>query len=572
MIQCSLDEYVHNGWNMDYQALPPADLAILASPDATGRRAARARSGPRDAPRRRGSSRPPRRSRGAGVRTTAATRSHAARRAGAGDDASRSRRIVLRTSACRSAGRASTADFAHPLDYIGFDGGGGIGSGPGMAVGAALALRGGDRLPVAVLGDGDYLMGLTALWTGVHYRVPVLIVVANNESFFNDELHQERMARMRGRPVENRWIGMRMSDPDIDLAGLARDQGAQGLSVPCARVDALAAALREGVADVQAGAVAVIDVRVAPEYSRAVSASLMRHIPAQADAASMLETAARARPRLPQQRALYYGGAWHESAGGREIAVIAPGDAASRSASTVDAHRGRRRPRASRRRATRFYAWRDMPAQERAKAIRARPPRSCSPTPTSSRGSKRSTPAIRSRRCASTSRSAPRYMEYFAGLVTEIKGDTIPIGAGTLNYTLREPLGVVGRIGAFNHPLLFTAGKCGAPLVTGNTLVVKPADQTPLSSLRIAELWHDVFPPGVFNVVTGGRDAGVALVAHPKVAKIGFIGSVPAGRAVMSGAERDAQGADARARRQERAHRVRGRDAGRRSPKAWCAG
>src|SRR5262249_37153950 len=93
--------------------------------------------------------------------------------------------------------------FEHPLDYIGFDGGGGIGSGPGMAVGAALALRelGSDRLPVAVLGDGDYLMGVTALWTGVHYRVPLLIVVANNESFFNDELHQERMARLRDRPV-----------------------------------------------------------------------------------------------------------------------------------------------------------------------------------------------------------------------------------------------------------------------------------------------------------------------------------------------------------------------------------
>ena len=104
-----------------------------------------------------------------------------------------------------------------------------------MAVGAALALRGGDRLPVAVLGDGDYLMGVTALWTGVHYRVPVLIVVANNESFFNDELHQERMARMRGRPVENRWIGMRMSEPDFDLAGLAREPGRGRASVPCAR-------------------------------------------------------------------------------------------------------------------------------------------------------------------------------------------------------------------------------------------------------------------------------------------------------------------------------------------------
>ena len=95
-----------------------------------------------------------------------------------------------------------------------------------MAVGAALALRGSGRLPVAVLGDGDYLMGLTALWTGVHYRVPVLIVVANNQSFFNDELHQERIARMRGRPVENRSVGLRMSDPPFDLALLARGQGA----------------------------------------------------------------------------------------------------------------------------------------------------------------------------------------------------------------------------------------------------------------------------------------------------------------------------------------------------------
>ena len=171
-----------------------------------------------------------------------------------------------------------TCDFQHPLDYVGFDGGGGIGSGPGMAIGAALALRGGDRLPVAVLGDGDYLMGLTALWTGVHYRIPVLIVIANNESFFNDELHQERMARVRGRPVENRWIGLRLSNPDMDLAGLARDQGAKGYG-PVRTVEALDAAIAQGVADVKAGAVAVIDARVAPEYSRSVSSALMRHLP-----------------------------------------------------------------------------------------------------------------------------------------------------------------------------------------------------------------------------------------------------------------------------------------------------
>lgn len=171
--------------------------------------------------------------------------------------------------------------FAHPQDYIGFDGGGGIGSGPGMAVGAALALRdaGSDRLPVAVLGDGDYLMGLTALWTGVRYRVPVLIVVANNESFFNDELHQERMAIVRGRPVENRSVGMQMSDPAFDLAALARAQGALGHG-PVRSADDLAATLAAAAAEVRRGAVVVVDARVAPEYSRAVSASLMRHAPA----------------------------------------------------------------------------------------------------------------------------------------------------------------------------------------------------------------------------------------------------------------------------------------------------
>src|SRR5262249_31342361 len=80
-----------------------------------------------------------------------------------------------------------------PLDYLGSDGGGGVGGGPGISVGAALALRGSGRLPVAVCGDGDFLMGVTALWTAAHYRIPLLIVVANNRSFFNDQLHQETM-------------------------------------------------------------------------------------------------------------------------------------------------------------------------------------------------------------------------------------------------------------------------------------------------------------------------------------------------------------------------------------------
>ena len=83
-------------------------------------------------------------------------------------------------------------------------------------------------MPIGICGDGDFLMGATALWTATHYRIPLLIVVANNRSFYNDEVHQERVARMRNRPVENKWIGQRISDPDIDLAALARAQGARG--------------------------------------------------------------------------------------------------------------------------------------------------------------------------------------------------------------------------------------------------------------------------------------------------------------------------------------------------------
>ena len=155
----------------------------------------------------------------------------------------------------------------------GSDGGGGIGAGPGISVGAALALRGSDVLAIAVCGDGDFLMGCNALWTAVHYRVPLLLVIANNRSFYNDEVHQERVARARHRPVENKWIGQRMTDPDIDLAALARAQGAFAMG-PIRERDALALALRDAVAAFDAGKVAVIDVRVQPGYTPAMAAGL----------------------------------------------------------------------------------------------------------------------------------------------------------------------------------------------------------------------------------------------------------------------------------------------------------
>jgi betaine-aldehyde dehydrogenase len=102
----------------------------------------------------------------------------------------------------------------------------------------------------------------------------------------------------------------------------------------------------------------------------------------------------------------------------------------------------------------------------------------------------------------------------FAGLVTEMKGASIPMGPDRLNFSVREPLGVVGRIVPFNHPFMFIAGKSAAPLAAGNTIVMKPPEQAPLSSMRLAELIDGLLPPGVFNLVPGGKEAGAALASH----------------------------------------------------------
>lgn len=130
-------------------------------------------------------------------------------------------------------------------------------------------------------------------------------------------------------------------------------------------------------------------------------------------------------------------------------------------------------------------------------------------------------------------RFAAGAINYFAGLISETKGETMPMGPDNLNYTTREPLGVVARIVAYNHPLMFSAMKIGAPLAAGNTVVVKPPVQAPLSALRMAELIGDIFPPGVVNVLPGDIECGQALASHRLVRKITLIGSVPTGKAVM---------------------------------------
>lgn len=123
-------------------------------------------------------------------------------------------------------------------------------------------------------------------------------------------------------------------------------------------------------------------------------------------------------------------------------------------------------------------------------------------------------------------------LKFFAGLITEIKGETFSQGGRHLNLTRRQPYGVVAKINAFNHPFRFCAEKAAAALAAGNCVVIKASEQAPLSSLRLGELCEDVFPPGVVNIVTGDVVAGSALVRHPDVPRIAFIGSVPTGRAI----------------------------------------
>lgn len=263
VIQVSLDHVLHNGWSMDHQALPPVDLFIAADPDQVAA-AMLHRLQPTPTPPQPPLT-PPNAPTAGPIVTPALA---AALRLVTGDRPVSLTHLPLSWD-------ATSWPFRHPLDYLGSDGGGGIGAGPGISVGAALALRGSGRLPICVCGDGDFLMGTTAIWTAAHYRIPLLIVVANNQSFFNDEVHQERVATMRNRPIENKWIGMRMSDPDIDLAALGRAQGAQGFG-PIHDAADLHATFTAAIAAVDAGAVAVVDVRVRPGYTPAMASALTR--------------------------------------------------------------------------------------------------------------------------------------------------------------------------------------------------------------------------------------------------------------------------------------------------------
>jgi len=260
VIQVSPDAHLHRGWSMDYQGLPPVDLYMMCEPeaavplllDAVKARPAAVAAKPASLP----DAAPD----VVSIRTLA----------DALNAATKSMEVCI--TRLPLGWNGAYRHFLHPLDYIGSEGGGGVGAGLGITVGAALALKGTGRLPVAIIGDGDFLMGVTALWTATHYGIPCLVLVANNRSFFNDELHQERVAKERSRPVENRWIGQRISGPDIDLAMMARAQGAEGIG-PITKASELKPAIEKGIQAARNGAVCVVDVRVAPGYDTNLSAS-----------------------------------------------------------------------------------------------------------------------------------------------------------------------------------------------------------------------------------------------------------------------------------------------------------
>ena len=124
---------------------------------------------------------------------------------------------------------------------------------------------------------------------------------------------------------------------------------------------------------------------------------------------------------------------------------------------------------------------------------------------------------------------------YFGGMADKFEGTVVPVEAGFLNYVLREPLGVVGQVVPWNFPLMFTSWKMAPALAAGNCVVMKPAELTPLSSLKIAQLMAEVgFPEGVVNIVPGlGGVAGQMIAEHPEIAKIAFTGSTAIGRRIV---------------------------------------
>ncbi|MDB5599933.1 MAG: thiamine pyrophosphate enzyme binding domain protein [Xanthobacteraceae bacterium] len=263
IVRVSVDHTLHNGWSMDYFGLSPADLAVMADPDAFTEQLLHELS-----VKLKGVKKWDGKSRRKWETITWSDKA---------DQQLMSRDIEVALAEVRgdrkftlthlSFGWAGSAyHWNEPLDYLGHDGGAGLSAGPGLTLGASLALKDKGRTVICVDGDGDFMQGATALWTAAHHQIPALFIINNNRSNFNDEIHQEAIAKDRKRPIENKWIGMRISEPDVDMAGLARAQGVEAEGPITNRKDLLEA-LERGLAVVASGKPYLIDVVVKPSYA-----------------------------------------------------------------------------------------------------------------------------------------------------------------------------------------------------------------------------------------------------------------------------------------------------------------
>src|ERR1700750_3290549 len=238
-------------------------------------------------------------------------------------------------------------------------------------------------------------------------------------------------------------------------------------------------------------------------------------------------------PNLPSHRDPYYAGRWQKPKLPRYVDSISPGTG-ERLGPVVDGSAADAEGAIAAAKAA-VAEWRRVPPLERAKMLRA--------IADVLRKNGEELAMIDAADCGNPYAEMVRdaqmgaaQLDFYAGLVTEIKGASIPMGPDAVNFSVREPFGVIGRIIPFNHPFMFVAGKSAAPLAAGNTIVVKPPEQAPLSSLRLAELIDGILPPGGWNLGPGGKGGGQVLASHPDVARVALIGSVPTGRAVMKAA------------------------------------
>jgi len=264
IVAASLDQNLHRGSGMEYQALPPTDVFMATTSDVLVQELNDA-LGPGSKPRWKERA-PAKRKEASGEAITLDLMASALRAEFNDPD-------KVTFSLLNRGWPVDIWPFKSALAYLGKDGGGGLGSGPGLSAGAAVALHEMGRYAVSVLGDGDFCMGATAIWTAVRHRIPMLVLIDNNRSYFNDELHQETIAKTRGREVKNRWIGLRMEDPMPNIAKLAEAQGALGIG-PVTKSSEVRAAIEQGVGALKAGRVCVIDFHVDPGEERQSTASV----------------------------------------------------------------------------------------------------------------------------------------------------------------------------------------------------------------------------------------------------------------------------------------------------------